>query len=83
MKPAGVFVVHGFIVFALLIGCACGFSTTSSKSSPASPSASGVAGSGKLDPAVSMPNGFPSDFPIYPGSRLTVAGQVTANGQTT
>ena len=83
MKPAGMFAVHGFIVFVLLMGCACGSSTTSSSASPASPSVSGVAGSGKLDPAVSMPNGFPSDFPVYPGSRLTVAGQVTANGQTT
>src|SRR5712692_3537943 len=26
---------------------------------------------------------LPSDFPVYPGSRLTVAGQITANGQTT
>ncbi|TMD92767.1 MAG: hypothetical protein E6I73_01655 [Chloroflexi bacterium] len=38
---------------------------------------------GKLDGAVTMPNGFPSDFPVYPGSRLTAARQVLANGQTT
>jgi hypothetical protein len=30
-----------------------------------------------------MPNGFPSDFPVYPGARLTAAKQVLANGQTT
>jgi hypothetical protein len=30
-----------------------------------------------------MPNGFPSDFPVYRGARLVRANQVTANGQTT
>jgi hypothetical protein len=30
-----------------------------------------------------MPSGFPSDFPIYPGARLTQASQLTNNGQTT
>jgi len=30
-----------------------------------------------------MPNGFPSDFPVYTGARLTAAKQVLANGQTT
>jgi len=29
-----------------------------------------------------MPKAFPSDFPIYPGARLTRASQVTVNGQT-
>jgi hypothetical protein len=33
--------------------------------------------------AAAMPNGFPSDFPVYPGARLTHANQATANGQTT
>jgi hypothetical protein len=31
---------------------------------------------------VAMPNGFPSDFPVYQGARLTRASEVTANGQT-
>jgi hypothetical protein len=30
-----------------------------------------------------MPNGFPADVPIYPGSRLTAAAPFSANGQTT
>lgn len=29
-----------------------------------------------------MPAGFPADFPIYPGSRLTAAGKFASNGQT-
>lgn len=54
----------------------CGGTAPSGTGSPSS------SGGAKLDPAVSMPNGFPSDFPIYPGARLTAANQVTANGQT-
>jgi hypothetical protein len=30
-----------------------------------------------------MPSAFPSDFPVYPGARLTQASEVTNNGQTT
>lgn len=33
--------------------------------------------------SVALPSSFPSDFPIYPGARLTLANQATANGQTT
>lgn len=51
---------------------------SSTRSAPASPTPAG-----KLDAAVNMPNGFPSDFPVYPGARLTSAKQVLANGQTT
>ncbi len=29
-----------------------------------------------------MPNDFPSDFPIYPGSRLTVGDSYTTGGRT-
>jgi len=29
-----------------------------------------------------MPAGFPSDFPIYPGARLTQAGKFASNGAT-
>lgn len=34
-------------------------------------------------PSATMPSGFPSDFPVYAGARLTHANQATANGQTT
>jgi hypothetical protein len=30
-----------------------------------------------------MPKDFPSDFPVYPGARLTVANEATANGHPT
>jgi hypothetical protein len=73
-------VVLGLVtVFALVLAPACGAPTTSSTISTPSP---GSPDNGALDPAVAMPNGFPSDFPIYPGARLTHASQVTANGQT-
>jgi hypothetical protein len=68
------------------VGSACGSATTPTAQSKESPAVSGSAstgGPGKLDPAVSMPSGFPSDFPVYPHSRLTTATQVAANGQIT
>ena len=65
---------------AVVICSACGEAPTSKSSSSAS---SAAPGSGKLDPAVAMPSGFPSDFPIYPGARLTQASQLTNNGQST
>jgi len=73
------------VALVLLVGVAvvcsaCGESATSNGSPGTSSSARGT---GKLDPAVAMPKGFPSDFPIYPGARLTQASQVTNNGQTT
>ena len=68
-------------VFVLALGPACGAATTSGTTSTPSAAGNSSAG-GQLDPAVAMPNGFPSDFPVYPGSRLTHASQVTANGQT-
>jgi hypothetical protein len=68
------------MVATAVICSACGEATTSKSSATAS---SATPGSGKLDSAVAMPNGFPSDFPIYPGARLTQAGQITNNGQTT
>ncbi len=77
MNPAGRVALGLVTVFVLALGPACG-ATTGSNPTP-TPSASG---NGQLDPAVAMPNGFPSDFPVYPGSRLTQASQVTANGQT-
>src|SRR5260370_23890925 len=84
MNPAGRVAVGLVTVLALALGPACGAGTSSATLTP-SPSAAGTAtptGNGTIDPAVAMPNGFPSDFPIYPGSRLTHASQATANGQT-
>src|SRR5260370_27155985 len=84
MKPSGREAVGLVAFFVLALGPACGAGTSSATLSP-SPSAAGSAtpsGNGAIDPAVAMPNGFPSDFPIYPGSRLTHASQATANGQT-
>jgi hypothetical protein len=40
-------------------------------------------GSSKLDPEVPMPSGFPSDLPVYPGSRLTAGATFSSSGQTT
>src|SRR5260370_23158376 len=84
MNPAGRVALGLVTVFVLALCPACGAGTSSATLTP-SPSAAGPAtptGNGTLDPAVAMPNGFPSDFPVYPGSRLTHASQVTANGQT-
>jgi hypothetical protein len=54
------------VIFTLILvaAFACGGSTNS-----------GTAGN--LDPQVSMPSGFPSDVPIYPGARLTGAVKAT------
>jgi hypothetical protein len=67
------------MVATALLCSACGEAGTSKSSTSAS---SATPGSGKLDPAVAMPSGFPSDFPIYPGARLTQASHITNNGQT-
>jgi hypothetical protein len=85
MNPAGRAVL-GLVVFLVVgLGAACGGTTTSTTSStaPVASSSPSPSDNGKLDPAMAMPKGFPSDFPIYPGARLTVANQATANGQTT
>jgi hypothetical protein len=37
---------------------------------------------GNLSAEVPMPVGFPSDFPIYPGARLTQAGNFASDGAT-
>src|SRR5437660_1289187 len=74
------------LVLVLATAAACGGGNTgnaTSKASSARSSPASVTPAGKLDGAVTMPNGFPSDFPVYPGSRLTAARQVLANGQTT
>jgi hypothetical protein len=84
MNPAGRAVLVLVIFTALGLGPACGGGTSSPTSTPsrAASSQSASPANGNLDAAVSMPKNFPSDFPIYPGARLTRASQVTANGQT-
>ena len=83
MNPAGRVALELVTVFVLALGSACGAASSSTPTPPAAgASSTQSAAGGQLDPAVSMPNGFPSDFPVYPGSRLTHASQVTANGQT-
>ena len=75
----------GLVMFLVVgLGPACGAATSSTTSSPSPVAAtsSTAPANGTLDPAVAMPNGFPSDFPIYPGARLTHASQVTANAHT-
>ncbi len=85
MNPAVRVALRLVTVFVLVLGPACG-ATTMSGTTPtpslAATSSPASTANGHLDPAVAMPNGFPSDFPIYPGARLTHASQVTANGQT-
>jgi hypothetical protein len=85
MKFALRLVLGAIVTLALVLGSACGASTSSSSTtSNSSPKVSGSsAGGGTLDPQVSMPSGFPSDVPIYPGARLTSAGSFTSNGTTT
>jgi hypothetical protein len=85
MNPSARVVLGLVMVLVLAPAPACGATTTSSTTptpSLAAPSSPASTANGQLDPAVAMPNGFPSDFPIYPGARLTRASQVTANGQT-
>ena len=70
----------------LVTAAACGGGNTANATTKASSSRSASAiptPAGRLDAAVTMPNGFPSDFPVYTGARLTAAKQVLANGQTT
>ncbi|MEO8744660.1 MAG: hypothetical protein ABI334_06270 [Candidatus Dormiibacterota bacterium] len=73
------------VIAILAAGSACAGSGATSNASPqASSSAKATqGGSSKLDPAVAMPAGFPSDVPVYPGARLTAAAQFAGNGSTT
>jgi hypothetical protein len=76
--------VASLFIAALAADAACGVGSASNTAS-ASRQASGQTPTGpaKLDPAVSMPSGFPADVPIYPGARLTAAASFTGTGQTT
>jgi hypothetical protein len=71
-------------IAALGAGAACsGASTSSTASGSRQASSPTPTGPAKLDPAVSVPIGFPADVPIYPGARLTAAASFTGTGQTT
>jgi hypothetical protein len=72
----------------LVLAAATACQSPQSSAPPAQPTVTGVAasggqGSGKLDPEVAMPSGFPTDVPIYPGSRLTAGATFSSSGQTT
>jgi hypothetical protein len=84
MNPVGraALVLVAFTVVGLGPACGAGTASPASSSSRVASSPSASPASGNLDAAVSMPKAFPSDFPIYPGARLTRASQVTVNGQT-
>lgn len=99
MKSAFRLLLSMMVVLTLPVGAACGGSSTpstashsSSGSSGTTSGSSGSSGSSEaqstpsgaqLDPSVTMPNGFPSDIPIYRGARLTQQSQVKSNGRTT
>lgn len=70
------------VMLLTLALAACGGGAQSSVSSGARETGSPLApASGQLDGAVPMPAGFPADFPIYPGSRLTAGASFTSSGQ--
>ena len=74
------------IALVLVTAAACGGANTASvvvKATPTPSASASPSPAGALDAAVAMPNGFPSDFPVYPAARVTAAKQVLANGQTT
>lgn len=63
------------VAVLVLAACSSPLGQTASTSPSASAKASGTPkpAAGKLHPAVPMPDGFPSDVPVYPGARLTAA----------
>ena len=83
MRLAGRAVLGLVTVLVVALAPACGGTTAGGTKSSSSRVASNPSVNGNLDPAVAVPNGFPSDFPVYRGARLVRANQVTANGQTT
>jgi hypothetical protein len=83
---AGAFVV---LACALWIGSACGDTTSHASSSPvatatASPSPHKAPSPSPVPSpsAEALPAGFPSDFPIYPSSRLVQQATFSGGGQT-
>jgi hypothetical protein len=77
----------GAVALLLLGAAACQSPQSSSPAAQptvkASAAPGAAQGSGKLDPEVPMPSGFPTDVPVYPGSRLTAGAAFSSSGQTT
>jgi hypothetical protein len=75
------------VVLTLVLGfasaCADNPGTKASSARQASPSPKVTPSPSKLNPEVPMPDGFPTDVPIYPGARLTAAAKFTSGSQTT
>lgn len=71
-----------FLVVCIAVS-ACSTHTTSVASSVRTGSTGSplAQASGQLDAEISMPPGFPSDFPIYTGARLTAGASFTSSGQ--
>jgi hypothetical protein len=74
------------VICGFWVGSACTVLEPQSASSArvsSTPSGSPLASpKGNLAAEVPMPAGFPSDFPIYAGARLTQAGNFTSYGST-
>ena len=64
-------------------GTSCLDSHTSAGASPSGSTSPTPVAPSKLDDAVAMPPGFPSDVPIYPGARLTAGAAFASSGPTT
>ncbi|HKC19908.1 MAG TPA: hypothetical protein VKE27_09785, partial [Candidatus Dormibacteraeota bacterium] len=77
----------------VILGTACSHIPGMGSKAAASPSAAASAttangsplakASGTLDGEVPMPDGFPTDVPIYPKARLTAGASFTSTGQVT
>jgi hypothetical protein len=76
------------LLLASVAVAACGSSSPASSSSNNSSNSSPAAGASsksstaQLDPAVSVPSSFPTDFPVYSGARPTEEVVLAANGST-
>jgi hypothetical protein len=73
------------VIVAIGTASACSAPTSQAGQTPSEPFASQSPlplPSGRLGAEVPLPAGFPTDFPVYPGSRLTEAGKFASNGQT-
>jgi hypothetical protein len=71
------------LTFALWVGSACSELASQSSESPTPSATRSSSPSPPASPDVALlPAGFPTDFPIYPGSRLSQAGKFAANGST-
>jgi hypothetical protein len=80
------------LVALVALVSACGSSSTSAAQTASSPSPAAAStpsanqnqgGGGQLDPAVSLPSGFPSGIPVYPGARLTASTSFAGGGSST